>query len=89
MAVYQVRVLVSLKAEVMDVQGTALLEAVHHLEFDAVKSVRVGRYFELEVEAQDEAGAKALAGQLADRLLANTVIESFEVEVGAPAGRAR
>jgi len=77
----QARVFVTLKPSVFDPQGTTVAEALHTLGYDAIRDVRQGKYFELEVDASSAEDARRLAEQAADRLLANTVIESFRVEV--------
>jgi phosphoribosylformylglycinamidine synthase subunit PurS len=75
------RVFVTLKPSVFDPQGTTVTEALHSLGYDAVKDVRQGKYFELEVDAPSAADAKRLVAEAADKLLANPVIESYRVEV--------
>jgi phosphoribosylformylglycinamidine synthase len=77
----QARVLVTLPPSVFDPPGTTVAEALHTLGYAAIRDVRQGKYFELEVDASRAVDARRLAEQAADRLLANTVIESFRVEV--------
>jgi phosphoribosylformylglycinamidine synthase len=77
----QARVFVTLKPSVFDPQGTTVAEALHALGYAAIRDVRQGKYFELDVDASTVEEARRLAEQAADRLLANTVIESFRVEV--------
>ncbi len=84
------RVTVRLKGGVLDVQGKAIEQALQSLGFEGVSSVRVGKVFEVEVDAADSAAAEAQLGAMAEKLLANPVMESFTVEVSAlphaPAG---
>ena len=75
------RVFVTLKPSVFDPQGTIVTDALHTLGYAAVKNVRQGKYFELEIDAGSEEEARRLALEAADKLLANTVIESYRVEV--------
>ena len=75
------RVYVTLKPSVFDPQGTTVAEALHTLGYAAVKDVRQGKYFELDLAASDAAQARALASEVADKLLANPVIESYRIEV--------
>jgi phosphoribosylformylglycinamidine synthase subunit PurS len=75
------RVFVTLKPSVFDPQGTIVTEALHTLGYAAVKDVRQGKYFELDIDASSADEAKALAGEAASKLLANTVIESYRVEI--------
>jgi phosphoribosylformylglycinamidine synthase PurS subunit len=75
------RVFVTLKPSVFDPQGTTVTEALHSLGYDAVKDVRQGKYFELEVDARTESEVKQIVAEAADKLLANPVIESYRIEV--------
>jgi len=75
------RVFVTLKPSVFDPQGTTVTEALHSLGYDAVKDVRQGKYFELEVDAGTVAEVKRIVAEAADKLLANPVIETYRIEV--------
>ena len=76
----KVQVAVTLKPDVLDPQGEAIRKACASLGRAGVTGVRQGKLFEIELEAEDEVSARALAEQLADQLLANTVIEDYRVE---------
>ena len=82
------RVFVTLKPSVFDPQGHTIAEALHSLGYGAVGDVRQGKYFELEIDVASAAEAERLAAEVADRVLANPVIESFRVELGTPGGGA-
>jgi phosphoribosylformylglycinamidine synthase PurS subunit len=69
------------KPEILDPQGQAIQKALGRLGFDAVTSVRQGKRFEVEVDAAAAEDAIQAARQMAERLLANTVIEDFAVRV--------
>ncbi|RYF95380.1 MAG: phosphoribosylformylglycinamidine synthase subunit PurS [Caulobacteraceae bacterium] len=71
---------VFLKPGVLDVQGKAIENALHGLGWPDVSGVRVGRVLEFEVGG-DKAAAEAAVKAMCDKLLANTVIESYRVEV--------
>ena len=75
------RVIVTLKSGVLDPQGKAIEGALRSLSIDGVTSVRQGKVFDIELSASDKAGAEAALKQAADKLLANTVIENYRVEV--------
>ncbi len=75
------RVFVTLKPSVFDPQGRTIVEALHSMGYSGIDDVRQGKYFELEVTATDSAQASALASEVADKLLANPVIESYRVEI--------
>ena len=73
-------VLVRPKPGILDPQGEAVGSALGHLGFD-VTGARVGKVIDLEVEATDAADAKAQVESMCEQLLANPLIESYEVEI--------
>jgi phosphoribosylformylglycinamidine synthase len=76
------RVTVTLKTGILDPQGKAIEGALRSLGVDGVASVRQGKVFDIEIEGvTDRAKAEALLKQAADKLLANTVIENYRVDV--------
>lgn len=75
------RVTVRLKEGVLDPQGEAIQGALAALGFAGVRGVRVGKVVELDLDAADAAVAKEAATNMADKLLANPVIEAYEIEV--------
>jgi phosphoribosylformylglycinamidine synthase PurS subunit len=75
------RVFVTLKPSVFDPQGRTIAEALHSLGYTHVGDVRQGKFFELDLDVPSADAARALAQDLADRVLANPVIETFRVEV--------
>lgn len=75
------RVYVTLKPSVFDPQGRVVADALLSLGYQDVKAVRQGKFFEVELDATDPAAAKARVTEMADKLLANPVIESYRVEV--------
>lgn len=77
------RVTVTLKTGVLDPQGKAIEGALKSLGVEGIASVRQGKIFEIEVEG-DAATAEASLRAAAEKLLANTVIENFRVELDAP-----
>jgi phosphoribosylformylglycinamidine synthase len=77
--VIKARVTVTLKNGVLDPQGKAIEHALSGLGFDGVGSVRQGKVFDLELAGTDKAKAEADLKAMCDRLLANTVIENYNV----------
>ena len=73
-------VLVRPKQGILDPQGEAVENALEHLGF-AVSGARVGKVVDLEVSADDEAGARAQVERMCEQLLANPLIESYEIEL--------
>jgi phosphoribosylformylglycinamidine synthase subunit PurS len=75
------RVFVTLKPSVFDPQGRTIAEALHSLGYGKVEEVRQGKYFELDLATNEASQARALAAEVADKVLANPVIESYRIEV--------
>ena len=75
------RVFVTLKPSVFDPQGQTIADALHSMGYGTVGDVRQGKYFELELTSGSAEQARTLASEVADKLLANPVIESYRVEV--------
>lgn len=75
------RVTVMLKTGVLDPQGEAVRHALGSLGFSGVNGVRQGKVIELDLSETDRAKAEAEVKAMCDKLLANTVIESYRVEI--------
>jgi phosphoribosylformylglycinamidine synthase PurS subunit len=75
------RVFVTLKPSVFDPQGKVIADALHSLGYGGVHDVRQGKYFELDLATTEAAQAQALAAEVADKQLANPVIESYRIEI--------
>ncbi len=69
------------KPGVLDPQGKAVANALSGLGFEGIGEVRQGKLIELEVEAPDTESARVLDEEMCERLLANSVIENFRVEI--------
>ena len=78
---YAARVNVTLKPGIADPQGQTIERALPALGYDGVRGVRVGKMIELEVDAPDESEAKRRVEEMCERLLANPVIEAYEVTI--------
>ncbi len=72
---------VTLKNGVLDVQGKAVAAGLASLGFSGIGDVRVGRFVEIELAAKDRASAEASVKQMCEKLLANTVIENYRIEI--------
>ena len=77
----KVRVNVTLKPGVLDPQGAAVRHSLGALGFDGVNKVRQGKVIELDLNENEPMKAKSQVEQMCDKLLANTVIENYSVEV--------
>ena len=75
------RVYVMLKTGVLDPQGEAVRHELGALGFDGVQGVRQGKVIELDLAATDKAAAEAEVEEMCEKLLANTVIESYQIEL--------
>ncbi|MHC1549596.1 phosphoribosylformylglycinamidine synthase subunit PurS [Phyllobacterium sp. K27] len=75
------RVTVTLKNGVLDPQGKAIVGALGSLGFDGVGSVRQGKVFDVELDTSDKASAETKLKAMCEKLLANTVIEDYSVEL--------
>ena len=75
------RVYVTLKKSVFDPQGKTIHDALRSMGYESVADVRQGKFFEVSLEGVSAESAKATAEEVARKVLANPVIESFRVEV--------
>jgi phosphoribosylformylglycinamidine synthase subunit PurS len=78
---YKAKVYVHLKKSVFDPQGETVLSALHSMDFNSAKTVRVGRYFEITLESRSANDAKAEVTKMCDRLLVNPVIEDYTFDL--------
>ena len=75
----KLRVLVSLKPGVLDAQGRAIEHALRDLGYAELRGVRTGKVVTLELDTSDPAKARAMAAEMCEKLLANPVIEQYEI----------
>lgn len=78
---FQARVAITLKPGISDPQGLTIERALPALGYTGVEGVRVGKRIDLTLEAGSEEDAQARVSEMCERLLANTVIESYEVTI--------
>jgi phosphoribosylformylglycinamidine synthase subunit PurS len=76
------RVFVTLKTGVLDPAGQAVERSLHALGYPEVGTVRLGKYVEVQVDETDPTRARARVEEMCKKLLANTVIENYRVELG-------
>lgn len=74
----RVRILVSFKDSVLDPQGQTVKNALHTMGYDAVKDVRQGKVFEIDLEGITRKEAEALIPEISRKVLANPIIEKFD-----------
>ena len=75
------KISVTLKRGILDPQGQAVLHALGSLGYSGVTDVRMGKLLELELATSDRAGAEAEVKAMCERLLANTIIEDYQIEL--------
>ena len=75
------KVHVTLKSGVLDPQGEAVRHALGSMGFDSVEAVRQGKVIELDLSETDPAKAEASVAEMCEKLLANTVIENYQIEI--------
>tara|TARA_Y100001933_G_scaffold64517_1_gene64669 strand:+ start:133 stop:372 length:240 start_codon:yes stop_codon:yes gene_type:complete len=78
----KVQIHISLKNGVLDPQGKAIENALTNLGFDKVDNVRQGKFIELDIDEDDPVEARKQATEMCEKLLANTVIENYRVDLG-------
>lgn len=79
--IYQVQIKVMPLKDLLDPQGKAVLGGLQNLGLGAITDVRVGKHISLQIEADSEATARELAEQASKKLLANQVMEFYEIEM--------
>ncbi|MED1202664.1 phosphoribosylformylglycinamidine synthase subunit PurS [Heyndrickxia acidicola] len=77
---YKVKVFVTLKNSVLDPQGSAVMNALHSMNYQDVQDVRIGKFMELSIEAS-ERNIDELINEMCQRLLSNPVIEDYRYEI--------
>ncbi len=70
-----------LQPNVLDVQGQAVQGALKHLGFESVEQVRIGRQIEMILPTEDREAARLQLREMAEKLLANPVIEDFQIDI--------
>ena len=75
----KIKVIVTLKDGVLDPQGKAIQQTLNGMNFAQVKSVRQGKYFDIDVNESDQAKAKEKVEDMCKKLLANLVIENYKI----------
>ena len=75
----KIKVIITLKDGVLDPQGKAIQQTLNGMNFPQVKSVRRGKYFDIEVNETDEEKAKEKVEDMCKKLLANLVIENYKI----------
>tara|TARA_B100000214_G_scaffold314452_1_gene247393 strand:- start:104 stop:337 length:234 start_codon:yes stop_codon:yes gene_type:complete len=75
----KIKVVVTLKSGVLDPQGKAILQTLNGMNFKEAKDVRQGKYFDIEINSNNEKKAKSIVEEMCKKLLANLVIEDYKI----------
>lgn len=81
MANYNAKIKITLRKGILDVQGKAVENALHAIEFQMISDVRIGRYVELSVNADNKDQALELVSDASKKLIANPIIEDYTIEI--------
>lgn len=81
MLTYQAQIYVTLRPSVLDPAGTAVCSGLHHMGFETVEGVRIGKYIEVTLSAEDEPSARQKVDKMCDQLLTNPVIENYRFDI--------
>ncbi len=79
MNTYHAAINITLRKNILDVQGKTVEHALHTTEFSMISNVRIGKYVELDVEAESEEKAREILTDACNKLIANPIIEDFEI----------
>ena len=75
----KIKIIVTLKSGVLDPQGKAIQQTLTGMGFNDVKEVRQGKYFDIEINTNNEKKAKSIVEEMCKKLLANLVIEDYKI----------
>ena len=75
----KVKIIVTLKSGVLDPQGKVIKQTLNGMGFNNIKEVRQGKYFDIEIDENNESKAKSIAEDICKKLLTNLVIEDFKI----------
>ena len=75
----KISIIVTLKKEVLDPQGKVIQQTLNNMGFKGVSNIRQGKYFELDIDENNFQKAKSRADELCKKLLANLVIENYQI----------
>ena len=75
----KIKIIVTLKSGVLDPQGKAIQQTLNGMNFNNVEGVRQGKFFEIEVNENNETKAKMIVDEMCKKLLANLVIEDYKI----------
>lgn len=78
---FKAEIKITLRQGILDVQGKAVEHALHSMEFDLLSDVRIGKFVELRVDAQNDGQAQVLVESACKKLIANPIIEDYSINL--------
>lgn len=78
---YKANIKITLRQGILDVQGKAVEHALGSLEFDMMSDVRIGKFVEMNIEAQNDGQAEEFAKEACEKLIANPIIEDYNIQI--------
>ncbi len=75
----KISIIVTIKKEVLDPQGTVIQQTLKNMGFESIKNIRQGKYFDIELNETNKEKAKKVAEEICKKLLANLVIEEYKI----------
>ncbi|MDQ1266019.1 MAG: phosphoribosylformylglycinamidine synthase subunit PurS [Bacteroidota bacterium] len=78
---YLAKITITLRSGILDVQGKTVERALHSIEFGMMSGVRIGKYVELTIDAENEVTAGELAADACSKLIANPIIEDYQIDI--------
>jgi len=84
---YLAKVVVTLKPSILDPQGVAVRTGLHSMGYQGIDDVRLGKFIEVRLNAEDEAKARATVEEVTNKLLANLVMERYEFTISEEVGK--
>jgi len=78
---YKANIKITLRQGILDVQGKAVEHALGSLEFDMMSNVRIGKFVEMNIEAQNDGQAEEFAKEACEKLIANPIIEDYSIQI--------
>ena len=78
---FKAKIKITLRKGILDVQGKAVENALHSIDFNMLTNVRIGKYVELNVKAENNEKAKEIVYSASEKLIANPIIEDFEITI--------
>jgi phosphoribosylformylglycinamidine synthase len=81
MNTYKAQIKITLRKGILDVQGKAVEQALHSMDYDIMENVRIGKYVELDITAQNDGQAEEFVKEASNKIIANPIVEDYEITI--------